>query len=155
MTAMHLPTYLTMLAAAERTLAASHLRVAGGHTDEPDVRYTCTGFAAQSTRNADALDPIAERYAGRRQAEPDRLHPRGLTAVRPGPVGLLRDLQDLYQLAGLVEITWTLVGQAAAGARDRELIGVAGASGPRIGAQLAWLRMRMKAAAPQTLLVAP
>jgi hypothetical protein len=68
---------------------------------------------------------------------------------------MLRDLQDLYQLANLVDITWTVVGQAASGARDRDLLHVVQRCAPEISAQLAWLRMRMKAAAPQTLLVAP
>ena len=150
---MHLPTYLTMLAAAERTLAGSHRHVAAGHAEEADVHYTCAGFARQCDAHADALGPVIDRYAGRRQPEPDRLHPPGLTAARPGAVGLLRDLQDLHQLAGLVDITWTLVGQAAAGARDRALLDTVAACHPDITTQLSWLRMRMKAAAPQTLLV--
>lgn len=152
---MHLPTYLTMLTTAERTLAHSHRQVAAGHAGESDVHYTCADFARRCTAHAEALAPIAERYADRRQAEPDRLHPSGLEATRSGPIGLLRDLQDLYQLAGHVDITWTLVGQAAAGARDRALLGVVAWCHPEITTQLSWLRMRMKAAAPQTLLVAP
>ncbi|WP_203597729.1 hypothetical protein [Actinomadura bangladeshensis] len=155
MTAMHLPTYLTLLGSAEQTLAASYRCVAEGHADEADVHYTCLDFGHQSTRHAEELAPIARRYRDRLQDEPDRLHPPGLTAVRPGPIGLLRDLQDLYQLASLVEITWTLVGQAAAGARDRALLDATAECGRRTAAQLSWLRMRMKAAAPQTLLVAP
>lgn len=82
------------------------------------------------------------------------MHPSGLTSPRSGPVGLLRDLQDLYQLANLVGITWTLVGQAAYGARDRELIDIVERCDREMAAQLAWLRMRMRAAAPQALLVA-
>lgn len=152
---MHLPAYLTMLASAEQTLAGSCRQVAGGHADEADVRYACEDFARQCTSHAEALAPIVSRYADRRQAEPDRLHPAGLAAARSGPAGLLRDLQDLYQLASLVEITWTLVGQAAAGARDRDLLRTADRSAAETTAQLAWLRTRMKATAPQTLLVAP
>lgn len=69
-------------------------------------------------------------------------------------MGLLRDLQDLYQLANLIEVTWTLVGQAAYGARDPDLIDIVERCDRGTTAQLAWLRMRMRAAAPQTLLVA-
>lgn len=155
MITMHLPTYLTLLSSAEQTLAGSYLKVAGGHADEADVHYTCEDFARQCTGHAEALAPTVSRYADRRQAEPDRLHPPGLAAARGGPIGLLRDLQDLYQLASLVEITWTLVGQAAAGARDQDLLRAVNRCAPQTTAQLAWLRTRMKAAAPQTLLVAP
>jgi hypothetical protein len=34
---------------------------------------------------------------------------------------VLRDLHDLYLMAAECDIVWTLVGQAAQGARDREL----------------------------------
>lgn len=53
-----------------------------------------------------------------------------------------------------MDSTWAMVGQAAHGARDRDLIDVVARCGREVTAQLAWLRMRMKAAAPQTLLVA-
>lgn len=152
---MHLPAYLTLLRSAEQTLAGSCRLIAGGYADEPDVHYACEDFARQCTEHAEALAPVIVRYEDRRQAEPDRLHPPGLAAVRGGPAGLLRDLQDLYQLASLVEITWSLVGQAAAGARDRDLLQVVERCAAQTMAQLGWLRMRMKAAAPQTLLVAP
>jgi hypothetical protein len=119
------------------------------------VHYTCGGFARTCDAHAAALAPLRERYAAYAEAEPDRLHAPGLTQARSGPIGLLRDLQDLYQLATLVASTWTLIGQAAQGARDRELIELTSGCHPETGAQLAWLRMRMKAEAPQTLLVAP
>ncbi|GIL25838.1 hypothetical protein [Actinocatenispora comari] len=151
---MHLCTYLILLAAAEQTLADSYVTVSQGHADEADVHYTCADFARQATAHVEALAPVTARYTDRREPEPERLRPDGLTTTRGGPVGLLRDLQDLYQLVSLVDITWALVGQAAAGARDRELIDtVAGCHG-QTTAQHAWLRSRMRAAAPQTLLVA-
>jgi hypothetical protein len=150
---MHLTTYLRLLHTAEATLADAYRTIAAGHRADADVHYTCRRFGDDCARHADALEPALDRYPP--EPEPERLHPPGLAGARSGPVGLLRDLQDLYQLAGLVEITWQLVGQAAHGARDRELIDVVGACEHEITAQLAWLRMRMRSAAPQTLLVAP
>jgi hypothetical protein len=152
---MHLPTYLTLLSTAELALATSYRRVADGHAEEADVRYTCAHFDRHCTQHAQTLVPILQRYQDRRQAEPDRLSPLAMSAARSGPIGLLRDLQDLYQSAHLVDITWVLVGQAAAGSRDRVLLDAVATCSPEITAQLAWLRSRMKAAAPQTLLVAP
>jgi hypothetical protein len=152
---MHLPTYLTLLASAEQTLATSYRHVAAGHPDEPEVAYPCTNFAHRCDRHADALAPTAAQYKDRRSAEPDRLRPPGPVQSRHEAIGMLRDLQDLYQLANLVDSTWTLIGQAAAGARDRTLLDVVATCHPQITTQLAWLRMRMQAAAPQTLLVAP
>lgn len=151
---MHLTTYLGLLQTAERTLGDAYQLVADGNVGDSDVHYTCRRFAADCAGHADALEPVIARYEELSEPEPDRLDPPGLPEVRHGPVGMLRDLQDLYQLANLVDITWTLVGQAAYGARDRELIEVVGRCDHETDAQLAWLRMRMKSAAPQTLLVA-
>ncbi|OHV06557.1 hypothetical protein BKN37_01640 [Mycobacterium talmoniae] len=150
---MYLTTYLTLLHGAENMLAESYRQVASGHQLDFDVYYMCQSFARECDAHGSALVASVERYAHVVEPEPERLHPKGLTATRGGPVGLLRDLQDLYQLANLVDITWTLVGQAAHGARDRDLIAQVNHCGRQISVQVSWLRMRMKAEAPQALLV--
>lgn len=73
-----------------------------------------------------------------------------MVAIRHGPIGLLRDPQDLHQLATLAASTWDLGAQAAHGARDHDhdLTSLAAKCEPDVTAQLAWLRMRMKAEAP-------
>jgi hypothetical protein len=77
--------------------------------------------------------------------------PRG---VRTGGLGLLRDLHDLYLMAAECDISWTLVGQAAAGARGADLLDVVKRREGETATQLQWLRTRMKQAAPQALVVA-
>jgi hypothetical protein len=52
------------------------------------------------------------------------------------------------------EITWALVGQAAQGARDADLLAVVERCRGETAGQLEWLRTRMKQAAPQALVVA-
>jgi hypothetical protein len=151
---MHLTTYLRMLHRGEETLGVSYRHVADGHPAESDVYYTCRHFAEDAARHAAALDPVLLRYERVAEPEPDRLHPPGVTSARNGPIGLLRDLQDLYQLANFVDSTWAMVGQAGSGARDHDLIDVANRCKRELSAQLAWIRMRMKSSAPQTLLVA-
>ncbi len=155
---MQLPAYLRMLVGAERSVADAYRAVASANPDEADVRFTCTGFAADCDQHADALAPVAERYETRDRPDPnargDRLDPLPFELARSGPVGLLRDLADLLQLATFVESTWTLIGQAAHGARDRELIDLCASSGAAVAGQLAWIRMRLRASAAQALLVA-
>jgi hypothetical protein len=151
---VHLATYLGLLHQGERTLAASYRQVAAGHAEEVDVARTCHQLAAQCHAHEQRLAPVVERYGEQREEEPERLHAQGLSETRIGGVGLLRDLQDLYLLASLVDITWTMVGQAAQGLRDRELLEVVQACDGETATQLAWLRTRMKQAAPQALIVA-
>jgi hypothetical protein len=62
-------------------------------------------------------------------------------------LGLLRDLHDLYLMACEVDISWTVIGQAAQGARDPELLATVTTCDRDTAIQLAWLRTRMKAAA--------
>ena len=75
------------------------------------------------------MAPIARRYEqehlGDDVHEPDRLHAEGLTQIRSGQIGLLRDLQDLYVLATFIQTTWTVLAQGAQGLRDDELLHVA------------------------------
>ena len=70
------------------------------------------------------------------------------------PLGLLRDLHDLYLIACECDIAWTLIGQAAQGARDRELLAVVQTCEAETAIQINWARSRMKEAAPQALVVA-
>ena len=47
------------------------------------------------------------------------------------------------------DIAWTLVGQAAQGARDTDLLAVVQACEGETATQLKWIQTRMKEAAPQ------
>ncbi len=57
-------------------------------------------------------------------------------------------------MATQCDIAWTLVGQAAQGARDTDLLEVVQDCEGETATQLKWLKTRMKEAAPQALVVA-
>jgi len=151
---MHLVTYLSLLREAEGALASSYRTVGDGHAAEADVRQISALLARQCETHAQALTPAIDRYREDRETEPDRTYPTALGPARSGGLGLLRDLHDLYALCSFVDITWTLVGQGAKGRRDSELLDVVTGCEAETAIQLAWLTTRMKAAAPQALLLA-
>jgi hypothetical protein len=152
---MNLDIYLGMLRQAEQTLAESFRHVADGHGAEPDVHFLCHTLAGQCEHHRELLLPVVQRYGeDRSDNEPERLHAQGLSETRSGPVGLLRDLQDLYLLASLVDVTWTMVKQAGSALRDKELLAVVEQCDAETGVQLRWLQTRMKQAAPQALVAA-
>jgi hypothetical protein len=151
---MNIAVYLGLLHAAEATLATSFRNVAEGHAAETDVHHLCNQLAGQCDQHVEALRLAVGRYGEDKQSEPERLYAEGLSETRSGPVGLLRDLHDLYVLASFVDISWTMVGQAAQGAADRELLGIVSQCEHQTTTQMSWLRTRMKQAAPQALLVA-
>ncbi|HST47772.1 hypothetical protein [Jatrophihabitans sp.] len=154
----HLATYVGLLHRSEQTLAESFVTVGQGHQVEADVYHTCQSLAKLSLAHLEKLTPVVARYGEQRHGddveEPDRLHADGVAEVRSGAVGLLRDLQDLYLLATLVDTTWTVVYQAAQGARDSELMEISQQCMGETTKQLKWLQTRMKISAPQALLVA-
>ena len=146
--------YIGLLHRSETELAAAFREVAEAHRDEPDVHGTCGRLALTCERHADRLAPFSKRYGEEAEDEPERLHSELFNGTREGPLALLRDLHDLYLMTCECEISWTLVGQAAQGARDGELLEVVHASEGETAIQAKWLRTRMKQAAPQALVVA-
>ena len=152
---MQLAHYLGLLERAERNLADALRMVADGHGEEPDVTSACRMLAGWSERHAEELRPFAARYGEEEESEPDRLHNDLFgDGIRSGALGLLRDLHDLVLMATECDISWTVVGQAAKGAKDKDLVAVVDACEQDTSRQLLWLKSRMKQAAPQILVVA-
>jgi hypothetical protein len=151
---MHLSTYLGLLHSAEDALAEAFGQVGRDHADEPDVEHLCQVLGAKAAGHVEALGPFVSRYGEHREEEPERLRAAEFGGTRSGGVGLLRDLQDLYALTSFVDITWTVVGQAAQGVPDGDLLKTVGACQSETATQLSWLRTRIKQAAPQALIVA-
>ncbi|MDG4824846.1 hypothetical protein O7635_23605 [Asanoa sp. WMMD1127] len=151
---MHVAHYLGLLHRAEGNLASAYREVAQAHAEEADVFHLTARLAAQCDQHVEKLAPFVERYSEEAPAEPERLHADLFAGARSGGLGLLRDLHDLYLMASYADITWTVLGQAAAGLRDDDLSTVVEECEQQTSIQLAWLRTRMKAAAPQALVVA-
>ena len=151
---MQLPHYLGLLHRAQVELGRAFREVADGHAEEADVFHICNRLAKECEAHAERLEPFVERYGENAPKEPERLHSEIFQGSREGGLGLLRDLQDLYLMAAECDIAWTLIGQAAQGARDGELLELVGACEGETAIQLQWLKTRMKEAAPQALVVA-
>lgn len=154
----HLATYLALADHSECTLADSLHTVGQGHAEHPDVLFTCQALEAMSRDHVNRLAAVVRRYGEQDDGsleEPERLRGSGIGETRTGPVGMLRDLQDLHLLATLVQTTWTVIGQGAQGLRDDELFALAKQGITDTARQISWLITRMKSAAPQALIVSP
>jgi hypothetical protein len=150
---MHLSSCLGLVETGCATLANSYRQIADGHADEPDVKQTCQQFAAQCDHHEEQLRPFTARYSSHPPGEPERLDANGLSSTPSGAHGLLRDLHDLYLLAGFLDMAWTLVGQAAKGTHDQDLIRTVDDCTKDTKAQQQCLTTRLNAAAPQALVV--
>jgi hypothetical protein len=151
---MHLATYLDLLDRGSGAMADSLRVVGGGHAEEVDVHHTATQLAGSYDGHRQSLEPFLARYEDHEAGPPERLHAKAMTQSRTGGIGLLRDLLDLYLLATYLQQAWTLVGQAAKGKRDADLVRTADSCSSDLEILLTWLETRMKVAAPQALLVA-
>jgi hypothetical protein len=152
---MQLARYLGLLHDAEAALAGAFEKVSKDHSDEPDVEHLCQVLGGQANRHVQALAPLLDRYGEQHDREPEQLAAAEFGGTRTGGIGLLRDLHDLYALASFVDMTWTVIGQAAQGLRDQELIDAVQGCEQETTQQLTWLRTRIKQAAPQALIIAP
>jgi hypothetical protein len=144
--------YVGLLHHAEGTLAEALRTVASGHAADADVYYICNLLAGWSDQHVERLAPMVEKYGEQEPDEEQRFYADAFPEVRQGPIGLLRDLQDLTLLATLTSTSWTVVGQAAQGNRDTDLKSLADGCSATTARQLAWLNHRMKQVAPQALL---
>jgi len=152
---MHLANYLGYLHRAEQDLADGFRRVAEAHAQEVDVYHLCKALLAkQCETHAEQLKPFVERYGEHKPEEPEQLYHELFNQTRSGSLGLLRDMHDLYLMANACDIAWTMIGQAAQGLGDRELLEVVESCEKETANQVKWINSRMKVAAPQILIVA-
>jgi len=151
---MNLGHYLGFLCRSQVELAEALREVARGHPDEAAVFHVAGRLAAQCDEHARRLEPFVERYGRDAPEEPERLHSDLFRGSREGSLGMLRDLHDLYLMAAEVDMSWTVIAQAAQGARDRDLLAVVEECERETATQMDWLRTEIKQAAPQTLVVA-
>jgi hypothetical protein len=145
--------YLVLLERSQRNLAAAFRSVADTHRAEADVARMCGRFAGQCDAHETALGPFAGRYGDEAGDEPAALHGELYHGPREGPLALLRDLHDLYLMTSECDLVWTIVGQAAQGARDDDLLSVVSRCEHETSMQMQWAKSRMKQAGPQVLVV--
>ena len=151
---MLLAHYLGLVHRSEGELARAYREVAERHADEPDVYAMCQLLAKQCDEHVCALGPFVDRYGEEEQSDPQDLHSDLFDEPHDGSLGFLRDLHDLYLMASEADISWTVIGQAAQGARDQSLLETVRDCEANTATQLKWLKTRIKQSAPQTLLVA-
>jgi hypothetical protein len=151
---VHLAHYIYLLHTAEERLAAAYREVGHGHADEADVFHLTNRLAQQCDAHAERLEPFARSYRNDAPEGPEHLHSELFRGTRDGPLGLIRDLHDLYLMTAECDLVWTLLAQGAQGARDTELLAVVQECDQETATQLQWLKTRIKQAAPQALVVA-
>ncbi len=149
----HLDDHLALIRGSEEALAGSFEEAGKKHESEPDMKPILLVLASWSRQRLASLDA----HVGGRKL-PDRDEPRSLhealfRGARSGGYGLLRDLQDLWLLASESHISWEILHQSSLALRDSNLIDLCDAGKASNNRQVAWLRTRIDASSPQSLVV--
>ena len=152
---MHIGKYIDLVHRTEKDLVKAFNLVSVEHGDEVDIKQTCALLSSWSKNLADEIEPVAKRYTRETDEEPDRLTATLLKQTRDGSMALLRDLHDLYLITSEVLICCTILKQGGKALADKELVAVCDNIERQTSRQSSWLMTRMKAAAPQILIVAP
>ena len=150
---MHVGNYIELVHKSEEDLAKAYHLVAKEHGKEPDVAEQCKLQASWSEHLVEELKPFVKKYSEEKNKEPDRLFRTLFDKPRPGSLGLIRDLHDLWLIACETQLCCIILRQAADGLRDEGLSSLCTKIEKTSKRQESWLLTRVKAAAPQTLIV--
>jgi hypothetical protein len=148
---------------SERSLAEELLELGERHKADHDVYHLTRTLSGWSQGHVRALHRVGRRFGLELDADSGQDGSGGplsgvrekaaeLVGRRPEPgVLLLRDLRQLHLSAAAASIDWTLLGQGAQAAKDRELLDLVAACHPQTLRTLRWTTTRLKVAAPQVL----
>ncbi len=150
---MHVAPYLGALQRSERSLGDGLRKLADHHASEPDIPAVARKIAEWSFEHVVKLDAPIARYHATPVPDVKLLLSAMFAGPRHGPIGLLNDLHDLISLAGEVQLGWALIGQVARALRDAELLELCKTLPTQTERQKEWLETRIKALAPQVLIV--
>jgi hypothetical protein len=150
---MQLPVMLDDLVTAKRALADSFRVVSIGHPQDADVHFLTMAFARECDEQVSELRELSRRFDGSFPADSGDVEIRSLMRVHAGPLGLLRDLQDLHARADRVNTIGQAVRQAALVLDDRPLVRAVDACREQTQKQMDWLRTALDKASPQALIV--
>lgn len=147
----------------EAELEAELHVIAERHRTDHEVRHVAVDLARWSLLNRQRLATLPDRYGDRLDSNLDaqdsptlveRMREKTAEVVghRPEPgLLLLRDLRHLYLLASGNSMLWTMLGQAAQGAKDTDLLEVVTECQDRTVRQTVWCNSMVKALSAQTL----
>jgi hypothetical protein len=148
---VHLPDSLGLLRESLEQFAKAARSLTKVHFEEPELVGGCERLAELADEANAALAPFAKEYGSAAAKEPEQLRLTLFPTARPGPFGVLRDLQSLKLMAGQVQTANTSVSQAAKGLRDEALMAACGQVEERARRQEAWLHNQVLHRSAHTL----
>ncbi|MFF9753163.1 hypothetical protein ACF1FC_10185 [Streptomyces sp. NPDC014344] len=145
----------------ENDLAHELLRVSERHKVDHEIHRVARDLARWSQRHVRTLADIGERFGVRLDPDPvdelktaERLRDRASELVGRKPqvaLLLLRDLREVYIKAAGLSVDWEMLGQAAQGLKDTELLATVQSCHPDTLRQMRWANAKLKESSTQVL----
>lgn len=159
---MKLDLVLRELHRRENNLAHKLLHVSERHKVDHDVYHLGRDLAGWSQRHVREIAEAARDLDLNLDPEPaaehhvaQKLREKGSELLgrrsEPGLL-LLVDLRELYTMAAGLSVDWELLGQAAQGIRNRELLALTKRCHPDTLRQMKWANSKLKESATQILI---
>ncbi|MDF9868726.1 hypothetical protein OKW18_000864 [Streptomyces pratensis] len=147
---------------AENDLARELLRISERHKVDHEIYHLGRDLARWSQHHVRELATLAERFDTHLDPEPvgelnatERLREKASELVGRRPQSallLLRDLREVYIKASGVSVDWEMLGQAAQGLKDTDLLAVVQRCHPDTLRQLRWANGKLKESSTQILI---
>lgn len=145
----------------ENDLAHELLRISERHRVDHEIYHVARDLARWSQQHVRTLASLGERFGVRLDPEPvdelkaaQRLRDRASELVGRRPQAallLLRDLREVYIKASGVSVDWEMLGQAAQGLKDVELLETVQRCHPDVLRQVRWANGKLKESSTQIL----
>ncbi|MEV6263970.1 hypothetical protein AB0M42_24900 [Streptomyces sp. NPDC051784] len=146
----------------ENDLGHELLRISERHKADHEIYHLGRDLARWSQNHVRELATLAERFGTRLDPEPvdelkttERLREKAGEMVGRRPQSallLLRDLREVYIKASGVSVDWEMLGQAAQGMKDTDLLAVVQRCHPDTLQQLRWANGKLKESSTQILI---
>lgn len=159
---MKIDLVLEELHRSENDLSQKLLHVSERHKVDHEIYHLARDLAGWSQRHVREIAEIAGDYGLGLNHEPEaepglakKLREKGSELVgRRSQTELLMliDLREVYTMAAGVSIDWEMLGQAAQGIKDRELLGLTQRCHPDTQRQLKWADAKLKETSTQILI---
>ncbi|MBV8880100.1 MAG: molybdopterin-dependent oxidoreductase [Planctomycetaceae bacterium] len=153
LTRPHLAEYLGILAENEEQMAQSFVSLRSRHPADAEVAGTGRLLETWSREHLDLLRPFMKRYGSRAEGDAKKLRQVLLGSKKPGSLGLVRDLHDLWVLAHGSKIALIVLRQAGRALRDPAFESTLERLSIGNERQIGWILTKLKQTAPQALVV--
>jgi hypothetical protein len=150
---MQIGTYVGLTIESEAVLQSAYLNAATRHKRDAGIRDGSRRAVRFTELRMNAANDLGKRFGATSSRDPKLVRNALFHGLRPGGLGLLRDLHDLALLANQSLLYWTGLSQGCKALHDEHAVKICRQSIDALQLEIDWLKTELKNAAPQVLTI--